>query len=110
MNRKVKNRKRICLSDGVFAPNALCGHASLCEDDEVHRCMAHGNLKCKHRGGLGESKAQCLELNRSGMIQELRSLCSDWQDVRRLFHGRMLSSTLSDSMFGWYTAFLRFAL
>ena len=44
---KVIKTKYICTSDGVVAPNAICGSVSVYSDDKGHRCMAHGNTKCK---------------------------------------------------------------
>ena len=51
MNNKVKNRKYICVVAGVIARNAICGAVSVANDEKGHRCMAHGNTKCKYKQG-----------------------------------------------------------
>jgi len=39
----------VCKVDGVLAPKATCGKVSVYNDDQGHRCMAHGNTKCEHK-------------------------------------------------------------
>jgi len=46
---KVKKVKYLCKSAGCVGPNAICGKVSVFSDDKGHRCMAHGNVKCKHK-------------------------------------------------------------
>ena len=41
--------KPVCKTGGVLAPRAMCGSVSVYHDDKGHRCMAHGNTKCKHK-------------------------------------------------------------
>ena len=47
--KRIVNRKYLCKSAGVVAPRAICGAVSVFSDDKGHRCMAHGNVKCKHK-------------------------------------------------------------
>ena len=47
--KRIVNRKYLCKSAGCVGPNAICGKVSVFSDDKGHRCMAHGNVKCKHK-------------------------------------------------------------
>lgn len=47
--QKVIKTKYICTTGGVIAPNAICGAVSIYNDDKGHRCMTHGNTKCKFK-------------------------------------------------------------
>jgi len=49
MNNKVKNIIYSCAVSGVVARNAICEKVSVASDEKGHRCMAHGNTKCRHK-------------------------------------------------------------
>ena len=55
MNNRVSKIIYICSVSGVIAPNAICGAVSVAKDEKGHRCMAHGNTKCKHK----RNKSEC---------------------------------------------------
>ena len=51
MNKQkiVSDIKYKCLTGGVVGPKAICGKVSVYSDSKGHRCMAHGNKKCKFK-------------------------------------------------------------
>ena len=54
---------------------------------------------------LSNKRGRVVSLAREGMIEELQANCDSWQAVYDLFNKRAMDPRLTDSLYGWHTAF-----